>query len=217
MKKVCLIVLSLIMLLVFSGCCLSHEWVEASCAAPKTCSKCAKTEGEPLSHQWKEATCTAPKTCTSCGLTEGGKLPHKFGKEEIEPDYVQATALLVRTCGDCGEQRIRSRDLEKLANMGTFLLTPEEFSERFTNMLMDMQAIFGKDQYFSFLSDETASDTLKLYMAKRDSEGTVKIVGEFAIYDPDGHPLLPQQKNEEKSFWKIRGTVKDKKWHFWLW
>ena len=30
------------------------------------------------SHVWKEATCTAPKTCTKCGITEGEKLDHEF-------------------------------------------------------------------------------------------------------------------------------------------
>lgn len=42
-----------------------HEWDEASCTVPKTCSICRATEGEPLGHEpgsWQtvtETTCTA--------------------------------------------------------------------------------------------------------------------------------------------------------------
>jgi serine/threonine protein kinase len=30
-------------------------------------------------HQWKDATCTEPRTCTSCGATEGSALGHNWG------------------------------------------------------------------------------------------------------------------------------------------
>ena len=29
-------------------------------------------------HDWKEATCTEPKTCTKCGVTEGNRLWHDY-------------------------------------------------------------------------------------------------------------------------------------------
>lgn len=52
-----------------------HAWVDATCAAPKTCAVCHKTEGEPLpDHDWQEATTEVPKTCRVCGATEGEKI-----------------------------------------------------------------------------------------------------------------------------------------------
>lgn len=57
-----------------------HEWLSATCTAPKTCSTCGKTEGEPLGHSWTSATCTAPKTCSTCGLTEGEPRAHTYVK-----------------------------------------------------------------------------------------------------------------------------------------
>ena len=62
-----------------------HEWVEATCTAPKTCKTCGATEGEALGHDWKEATTEAPKTCTRCGATEGEKLPDRksVGRERV--------------------------------------------------------------------------------------------------------------------------------------
>ena len=59
------------MLVVFIVCTMTacgckHEWTEASCELPKTCSLCGETEGDPLGHQGLEET----KICSVCGLDE---------------------------------------------------------------------------------------------------------------------------------------------------
>lgn len=60
-----------------SGCC-SHEWYEATCASPRTCSKCGETSGEAREHEFGEANYQQPATCEECGLTQG---------EVLQPDY----------------------------------------------------------------------------------------------------------------------------------
>lgn len=90
-KKMVLSVTVLTFLL--TGCCISHEWVEATCTTPKTCSKCGKTEGEMLGHNWAEATCQKPKTCKVCGATEGNVLEH---------NWIEATCQAPKTCKACG-------------------------------------------------------------------------------------------------------------------
>ena len=77
-----------------SGCGHEHEWTEATCTEPKTCSVCGETEGEPLGHKWKEATCTEPRTCSVCGETEGEPLGHK---------WAEATCTEPKICSVCGE------------------------------------------------------------------------------------------------------------------
>jgi len=52
-----------------------HNWVEADCDTPKTCSVCKATEGEALGHDYIDATTEAPKTCKNCGATDGEPLP----------------------------------------------------------------------------------------------------------------------------------------------
>ena len=57
---------------------MGHDWVEATCTEPKTCSRCGETEGEPLGHNWIEATYETPKTCSRCGATEGEPAQYRF-------------------------------------------------------------------------------------------------------------------------------------------
>jgi hypothetical protein len=92
-KQITRIVLMLLCVLLLSGCACSHEWTEADCLTPKTCSKCQETEGEALGHQWADATCSAAKTCAVCNLTEGDPLPHTL---------TEATFQDAPTCTVCG-------------------------------------------------------------------------------------------------------------------
>ena len=97
-----------------------HDWTDATCTEPKTCSICGETEGEALGHSWSEgsctedrvctvcgevaeaapghdwtdATCTEPKTCKSCDETEGEALGHT---------WVDADCETPKTCSVCGE------------------------------------------------------------------------------------------------------------------
>lgn len=97
MKKKKLFSLCLILCLIstlFTACC-NHEWVEANCGAPKTCSLCGKTKGSPVGeHSWKDATCTDPKNCSVCGTTEGESLGHT---------WIAATCTEAKTCSVCDE------------------------------------------------------------------------------------------------------------------
>lgn len=81
------------MVLLLTSCGHEHQWVDATCTEPKTCSECGKTEGEPLGHDWADATCAEPKTCKVCGATEGEPLGH---------DFTDATCTEPKKCKRCG-------------------------------------------------------------------------------------------------------------------
>ena len=70
-----------------------HIWMDATCAAPKTCAVCGAAEGETTDHTWLDATCTAPRTCDVCGVTEGEPLDHI---------WLDATCTAPKTCDVCG-------------------------------------------------------------------------------------------------------------------
>ena len=78
-----------------------HEWVEATCTAPKTCKTCGETEGEALGHDWKEATTEAPKTCTRCGATEGEKLPTEKPKKNCKKTSLISILVSLTVLAGC--------------------------------------------------------------------------------------------------------------------
>ncbi|MEI3505571.1 MAG: phosphodiester glycosidase family protein [Bacilli bacterium] len=78
-----------------------HEWVEATCTAPKTCKTCGATEGEALGHDWKEATTEAPKTCTRCGATEGEKLPTEKPKKNCKKSSLTSILVSLTVVAGC--------------------------------------------------------------------------------------------------------------------
>ena len=93
MKKSYFVVLLVILIMfTLTSCGCKHEFVDATCSSPKTCSVCGETEGEALPHTWVDATCTAPKTCSVCALTEGDPLGHTW-----QP----ATCSAPKTCSVC--------------------------------------------------------------------------------------------------------------------
>ena len=93
MKKSILILLSILLCTaLLAGCSCQHQWAEATCTEPKTCSQCGVTEGEALDHSWLEADCVTPKTCAHCGLTEGSALGHS---------WTEATCTAPKTCVNC--------------------------------------------------------------------------------------------------------------------
>ncbi len=163
MKKRLLISCVLILCaLLLSACACNHQWAEASCDAPKTCTLCGETEGEALMHQWAEASCTAPKSCSLCGETEGEILEHQWeaascltpetcincsltqgealGHTEATPNYTNidfnsATADYTLSCEVCGELLDSgSGAMTSLHDGEQFLCTSLEYFDRILNM-----------------------------------------------------------------------------------
>ena len=71
MKKIlCLIsVFMLIVVLAFSlsSCECNHEWQEATCTTPRTCTKCGETIGTTLYHNYERVGCDEYLRCKDCG------------------------------------------------------------------------------------------------------------------------------------------------------
>ena len=114
MKKALLILLSLIFAIVLFSCneC-KHDWIDANCTDPKTCSLCNETQGDPLGHtygEWsvtKDATCTEngqrTRTC-ACGDIEVEVIPQAHDLEDV-PGVVSTCKVQgysdYKACKDC--------------------------------------------------------------------------------------------------------------------
>ncbi len=116
-NKLCYFLLLIVLLLITSSCKKhTHNWLDATCTTPKTCSICNMTEGKALGHlydfecsenckrcnmpredeaphDWLDATCTTPMICQKCHKTEGEALGH---------EWLDATYDAPRTCIYCG-------------------------------------------------------------------------------------------------------------------
>jgi hypothetical protein len=118
-KKCIFAIVVMVCTLLLGGCCMSHEWKDATCTEPKTCQKCGETEGTSLGHDWKAATCLEAKTCKRCGATEGSALGHDWKEATCEDpktckvcgategtalghDWKDATCEVPKTCKNCG-------------------------------------------------------------------------------------------------------------------
>ena len=71
-KFLVLTMLLVIAIAAFAGCAkpVEHNWTEATCTAPKTCTDCGATEGEALAHT-EQIVAGKDATCTESGLTDG--------------------------------------------------------------------------------------------------------------------------------------------------
>lgn len=88
---ICLVVaLSVGGYFIFKPC--EHQWTDATCKSPKTCSLCGETEGEPAEHMWIDADCENPVTCEFCLLTAGKPLGHQ---------WQEANCKVPKTCSVC--------------------------------------------------------------------------------------------------------------------
>ena len=103
---VCLIV-SLVTCLSFSACLggngggstCSHQWTNATCTTPKTCSLCNATEGTALGHKGGTATCSAKAVCTTCGEEYGELNANVHSGDEVWVKHVNTHSKAYDCCG----------------------------------------------------------------------------------------------------------------------
>lgn len=74
-------------LLLLTACECRHEWVEATCTKPKTCTKCGETKGEAIGHKWEEATVDRPKTCSVCVRRKSSTTAFTASSDGTIPPY----------------------------------------------------------------------------------------------------------------------------------
>lgn len=185
MKKWMILICALLMILILSGCGCEHEWVDANCDTPKTCSLCQEIEGEPLGHSWQDATCTAPKTCTACSLTEGDMLAHTPGEMVTTIDYIQALESQTQSCTVCTAVLSSSESTISLVKDGMFLLSAEDLVAR----LNSIYAAQGKTDWSASLEmHNTGSNEYFMLLIRHDDI----IYGWIFLQAPENDPDTKQ-------------------------
>ena len=148
---------------------LGHDWQEATCESPKTCSVCNTTEGEALGHTWVDATCTTPKTCSVCEATEGAVLSHDYKWIVDTEPTVDSEGVKHEECTVCHGKRNENTPIDKLTC--THNLTKTE--------AIDATCLTaGNGEYY------TCSICNKVYS---DAEGTLETTVEDCTIPALGH------------------------------
>ncbi len=79
MKKRVVLAVAIMMSFLMTGCCMVHDWQEATCTAPRTCAKCGETEGEALGHVSSGVSnYQEEEVCEVCGEILTDKIPADF-------------------------------------------------------------------------------------------------------------------------------------------
>lgn len=94
MKKTCLFLFAVLLLLNFTSCQCDHIYTEATCQTPKTCEKCGETVGKALECEYSDPTCEKPGICKWCNGTNGTALGH---------DFTEANCFSPMTCRRCNK------------------------------------------------------------------------------------------------------------------
>lgn len=163
MKKLfsLLLVLAMMLSLVACGEC-DHDWEDATCEEPKTCSKCGETKGKPAGHDWEEE--DGEMVCAECG-------------EECKHDFEDGE------CVECGmaEDGEGSGDVVIQEPQGT---EPEEDDEPETTPNTEAPSYSGSstqggeftftwEEFADMMNEQLAANgsTLQIGFIKIDSDG----------------------------------------------
>lgn len=134
-----------------------HNWKEATCTEPETCTICGKTMGEPLGHDWDRATCTQPKTCKRCGETMGSAVGH---------EWIPETETTPKICSRCGEM------VPKALPATGEIITGRNLGGRSTITIKSS----AEESYYIKLKDTSGQDVMSFFV--RAGESTTVYVPE---------------------------------------
>lgn len=162
MRHIRILAALVLCLFLLTGCTCKHQWADATCLTPKTCTLCSETEGEPLGHHWQEATCQAPKTCTACSATEGQPLAHSEAVRDSAIEYIALKMERETYCTGCGQVLSSEEVLLDTLHDGTyFLFDSKNFWERYA--AIDEQFSYARlCDVADVVTEETTEDTLTL-------------------------------------------------------
>ena len=83
---------------------LGHNWVDATCTTPKTCSRCGETIGEPLGHDWGEWTSNDDRTHSRTCRNESTHIETELCSysKVVTPPTCTEQGYTTYTCSVCG-------------------------------------------------------------------------------------------------------------------
>jgi len=189
MKKIVLFSLVLALMISMAGCSCDHQWAEATCIAPKTCTRCGETEGAALSHTSGEERITTVDTenltityelsCARCGAVmetreSATSIPPVDGLLPISPDEwfaclttniynLGATQILVPQDGE-SEDNALIHGIVSINGMKAAITFNDAEGTTITTDQRDERKLVHTIQVDAHFTNDTASEFFKLLM-----------------------------------------------------
>jgi len=193
-----------------------HEWLEADCTTPKTCSECGEEKGKSLGHDWEDATCATPKTCCVCGLQKGSALEHDIQEWNIESVHTvnyETNAVYIGQCRRCKEECRKEGKLTNTHDNDCFILTPSQFAERFNMELSNYTwgRLYAKEVAKSG-ADYSGIYAIEIYECAGegltyDRENSTLIGWMYFGMDSNGEEKVRYEQKDSATFSCILGSV----------
>ena len=123
---------------------VTHDFADADCLNPKTCTVCGKTEGSALGHKPAEddGDCTTPVKCKNCNeIVVSGNQTHTYGTITYTwaDDYSSCTAMRKCTVNGCQSTETET----KAATRDGAIFTVDFDNEAFETQRVDTSVQIG--------------------------------------------------------------------------
>ena len=188
-----LLAVGIIVLFATKFLCL-HQWQDATCTQPVTCSRCNDTTGEALGHKLINATCTDPITCRVCKETFGHARGHSFreatcthgktcfncGKvfgQALGHTWIEETFDTPKTCAVCNAVR----PMTQPASGTVYIDAKKYYGSR-------LKVCAGKDyNTYVKLKDEQGNDVISFYVRAGETADVRVPTGKYYLYFAHGY------------------------------
>ena len=109
-------------------------------------------------HEWQDASCTSPKTCTLCGETEGEAADHQSGDTVVSSaDPAHLSMTLDTLCAQCGEVLESTTSATGIAPMNSVIAVS---ADEWYDCLLTNVKNYGAGQSLYGYPVESADNTL---------------------------------------------------------
>ena len=125
---------------------LGHNYGDASCTDPATCSVCGEDKDETmLAHTWVKATCAKDGYCSVCGEEN-----EEDSKEDVAHTWVKATCDKAGYCSVCEEENEEDPAHTWVSAFGSLI---DEGDEDILDLLNEANIALDDNGYYYYESD----------------------------------------------------------------
>ena len=192
----------------------NHQWKDATCISPKTCSLCGKEKGEALGHDWREATCTDAQICNRCFAVGAKALGHDVDFVVVKEASCTEAGEEKGTCKRCNKEIEKTIDKIPHEPSGKWV-TIDSSDDSFEIEEVQYCTMCGKIARTRTepMTEEQKLEKLKKicksYTFKEISRNPESYKGKYAYYKGEVEQVVSDETEDEYGVYRINITYDD--------